>query len=180
MKVVLVTGTVGVGKSTVGFSAARRAADRGVPAGFIDVDELSRYWPAPAGDPFREELVYANLRSLIPNYRASGAALLVLAWVIDDAADLVRLESALDAPVTALRLISPAAVVEARLRSRHQGPAAEGLAWHLDRAPELASIQNALAMPTIDADRPVDSIVDDVLRTVLNAPEHQSGPSATP
>lgn len=164
MKAVLLTGTVGVGKSTVGFAVAERAGDGGVPAGFIDVDQLSRFWPAPASDPFREELIYANLRVIAPNYRTAGASLLVLAWVIEDAADVSRLESALDSPVTVLRLVSPPEVVEARLRDRHQGQAREGLAWHLKRAPELAAIQSHLEVPTIDADRSLDEVVDDVLR----------------
>lgn len=179
MRVVLLTGTVGVGKSTVGFSVAERAGTRGAPAGFVDVDQLSRLWPAPHGDPFREELIYANLRVIAPNYRTAGASLLVLAWVIEDATDVIRLETALEAPVTTLRLVSPPEVVGARLRSRHQGPASAGLEWHLQRAPQLAAIQNALVVPTIDADRPLGEIVDDVLRTTIDIPSSGAPPSTT-
>ncbi len=52
MRIGLVTGTVGVGKSTIGFAVAERASDRGIAAAFVDVDELSRFWPAPADDPY--------------------------------------------------------------------------------------------------------------------------------
>lgn len=156
MRVGLVTGTVGVGKTTVGHEVARQAAGGGVPAAFLDLDGLSRLWPAPGGDPFNTELILTNARSLVGNYRAAGAQLLVLAWVVVDAHGLAALADAVGAPVDAVRLTAPAPVVAARLRRRHQGPEADGLAWHLHRAPELAGIQDhALALPTVDAAGPV-------------------------
>jgi len=164
VRVALVTGTVGIGKSTIGYAVAERAAARGVSAAFLDVDGLSRLWPAPAGDPFRIELILTNLRAIAGNYKAAGAELLMLAWVITDADDLTDLEAAVGLPVTAVRLTASGAVVEARLRNRHQGPESNGLAWHLRRAPELAAIQDrGLRLPTIDASGMVDEIADAVL-----------------
>lgn len=169
MRIVLVTGTVGVGKSTVGFAVAERASQAGITAAFLDVDELSRLWPAPENDPFRNELILANLRAVAPNYGAAGASLLVLAWAIDDAEDLVALEETLNTPVTAVRLVSSSTVVETRLKRRHQGPVSNGLAWHLQRAPELAAIQDHLHLPTVDATRAVEEVADEVLRTFAGA-----------
>jgi hypothetical protein len=173
MRIVLVTGTVGVGKSTVGFAVAERAAAGGISAAFLDVDELSRLWPAPDDDPFRDELILANLRAIVPNYESAGASLLVLAWVIEDAADLAVLERTLGSSVTAVRLLCPATVVETRLKNRHRGPASDGLAWHLQRAPELAAIQEHLALPVIDATRTVDEIADAVLEKLADGPAHE-------
>ena len=164
MRVALVTGTVGVGKSTVGFAVAESAAAYGVSTAFLDVDALSRLWPAPAGDPFRTELILTNLSSIVGNYEAAGAELLVLAWVITEAGDLADLETAVGSSVGAVRLVAPRAVVETRLRKRHHGPEADGLAWHLRRGPELASIQdNGLNLPTIDASGAVAEIAAAVL-----------------
>lgn len=166
MRIGLVTGTVGVGKSTIGFAAAERASEGGISAAFLDVDELSRIWPAPANDPFRNELILVNLRAVVPNYESAGASLLVLAWVIEDAEDLAGLEGTLGTSVTAVRLVTSPTVVDARLRNRHQGPASGGLAWHLQRAPELAAIQVHLPLPTIDATKSVDEVADEVLSTL--------------
>ena len=164
MRVALVTGTVGVGKSTVGFAVAESAAAHGVSTAFLDLDALSRLWPAQGGDPFRTELILANLSSIVGNYEAAGAELLVLAWVITEGGDLADLETAVGSPVSAVRLVASGAVVEARLRTRHQGPEANGLAWHLRRAPELAGIQeNGLNLPTIDASGAVAEIAEAVL-----------------
>ena len=165
MRVGLVTGTVGIGKSTVGYAVAERAAARGISAAFLDVDQLSRLWPAPAGDPFRTALILTNLRAITGNYEAAGAALLVLAWVVTEAEDLTALEAAVNGPVTPIRLTASRAVIEARLRRRHQGPESDGLAWHLRRARELVAIQDrGLLMPTIDASGPVNEVADAVLR----------------
>lgn len=164
MRVALVTGTVGVGKSTVGFATAERAAASGVSSAFIDVDQLSRLWPAPDDDPFRTQLILANLTSIVGNYRAAGAELLVLAWVITEPGDLAKLEAAVDSPVEPLRLVAPAPVVEARLRRRHQGPETDGLAWHLRRAPELVEIQErGLDVVTIGASGSALDTADAVL-----------------
>lgn len=39
----IVTGTVGIGKSTTGYAVAERAAAQGRPAAFLDVDELTEH-----------------------------------------------------------------------------------------------------------------------------------------
>ena len=166
VRVVLVTGTVGVGKSTVGHALAERAAQREVSAAFLDVDELSRLWPAPAGDPFRTGLILTNLRAITGNYEAAGASLLVLAWAIQDAEDLTRLEAAVGAPVMAIRLCAPAAVIDERLQQRHQGAESDGLAWHIRRAPELLAIQDhgLSGLPTVGAVGQVAEVADAVLQ----------------
>jgi adenylylsulfate kinase len=169
MRIGLVTGTVGVGKSTIGFAVAERASEAGIMAAFLDLDELSRLWSAPENNPFREELILANLRAVAPNYEAAGASLLVLAWAIEGAEDLVAIEKALNSPVKTVRLVSSPTVVEERLRNRHQGPASNGLAWHLQRAPVLAAIQGHLLVPTVDATKAVEGVADEVLQSLTAA-----------
>ena len=134
---------------------------------FLDVDELSRLWPARAGDPFNTDLILRNLASLVGNYADAGAELLVLAWVVQDTDALVQLEEAVGATVVAIRLCAPASTLEARLRQRHQGAEFDGLAWHLDRAPELVAIQDrGLQLPIIDASGSISETVDAVLGTI--------------
>ena len=118
MRIALVTGTVGIGKSATGYAVAERAASQGRSAAFLDVDELSRLWPASVGDPFNNDLILRNLASLVGNYAAAGAKLLVLAWVVQSTDGLRRLEEAVGTSVVAVRLCAPASTVEARLRQR--------------------------------------------------------------
>ena len=161
MRIALLTGTVGIGKSTTGYAAAERAASQGHSAAFLDVDELSRLWPARAGDPFNTDLILRNLASLVGNYADAGAELLVLAWVVQNTDDLLRLEDAVGASVVAFRLSAATTTVEARLRQRHQGTEFDGLAWHLDRAPELVAIQDrGLRLPIVDAAGSISETAD--------------------
>lgn len=168
MRIALVTGTVGIGKSATGFAVAERAAAQGRSAAFLDVDELPRLWPAPEGDPFNNELILGNLASLVGNYAAAGAELLVLSWVVQSTDALRRLEEAVGTTVVAVRLCAPASIVEARLRKRHQGAEFDGLAWHLERAPELVAIQErGLQLPIIDASGSISDTADTVLTLLV-------------
>jgi len=168
MRIALVTGTVGIGKSATGYAVAERAASQGRSAAFLDVDELSRLWPASVGDPFNNDLILRNLASLVGNDAAAVAKLLVLAWVVQSTDGLRRLEEAVGTSVVAVRLCAPASTVEARLRQRHQGAEFDGLAWHLDRAPELLAIQDrGLHLPIIDASGSISDTADTILTLLV-------------
>lgn len=139
-RTLLITGTVGAGKTTVGTEVALQLSQTGRPAGFIDLDALSRLWPPPPGDPFRVRLALANLSSMVGNFETAGARTLVLARAIQSQDDVAAIERAVGAPVGIVRLVAPRPVIEDRLRKRHVGPAAVELAWHLERAPQLDAI----------------------------------------
>ncbi|MGI9093766.1 MAG: hypothetical protein ACR2FF_10120 [Mycobacteriales bacterium] len=50
----LVTGVVGVGKTSVGAAIADRLDDAGIPGAFVDLDAIRRCWPAPRRTGSRE------------------------------------------------------------------------------------------------------------------------------
>ncbi|WP_240183728.1 hypothetical protein [Leifsonia aquatica] len=87
MECVFVNGTVGVGKSTV---ADAISAAEAAPHAVIDLDAVRRMHPAPVEDVFNHELELRNLRSLAANYREAGARRLILAGVIESAAEVGR------------------------------------------------------------------------------------------
>jgi len=103
LQVVLVTGTVGVGKPTVGFASADMAAAGGTTSALVDLDEMSRLWPAPPDDPFRETLVHASLGAVVRlppwvleqrlRIRHRGPESGGLAWHLGRAPDLVDVQS---------------------------------------------------------------------------------------
>lgn len=139
-------GTVGAGKSTVAEAVARALSDDGVPNAVIDLDWLRLAWPAPAGDPFSQQLALANLTAVVPNFLAEGTKVLILAGVIEEAGDRCRYERALRGnPLLIVRLEAPLAVVHQRLRSRHD-PHDPALDWHLHRAGELQDILQAAGL----------------------------------
>lgn len=137
---VFINGTVGSGKtsSAEALSALEAAAEH--PHAVIDADDVRRFWPAPDGDPFQQELELQNLRALAENYRAAGAVHLIVAGVIEHAADLARYAAALGTErMLVCRLTADPHVLEARLRARHAYDNA-ARDWHLHRAGELGAI----------------------------------------
>ncbi|SDT43448.1 Adenylylsulfate kinase [Friedmanniella luteola] len=165
-RALLLTGTVGVGKTTTADAVGDRLREQGVPHAVVDLDELRRCWPAPAGDPFHTALELRNLAAVARAYRAAGAVRLVLAGVAESRDDRERYAGALGVPLQVVRLLGAAAVVEPRLRARHSDDP-EGLAWHLHRRGELDAVLDAAAVA--DADVRVDglsrgAVADAVLR----------------
>lgn len=163
-RALLLTGTVGVGKSTTADAVGGRLREQGVPHAVVDLDELRRCWPAPADDPFHAALGLANLAAVTRAYRAAGAERLVLAGVAESRDDRDRHVAALEVPLHVVRLVGAAEVVEPRLRARHVGDP-EGLAWHLQRRGELDAVLDAAAVA--DAEVAVDGLDPDAVAAAV-------------
>ncbi|TDD47231.1 hypothetical protein E1286_18320 [Nonomuraea terrae] len=135
----LITGTVGVGKTSAADAAGDLLAGAGVPNAVIDLDWLRRAWPAPPDDPFHGALTLRNLRAVAVNFLAAGAERLVLAGVIESRDERLRHEEALAVPLTVCRVRVALPEVRRRLAARHADDPG-GLDWHLARAGELSAI----------------------------------------
>ncbi|WP_435093705.1 adenylyl-sulfate kinase [Clavibacter michiganensis] len=143
---VILTGTVGAGKTTTMHALGAVLTARGVPHALVDMDAVSLLRPAPRTDPFQQELALRNLGDLARNYREAGARVVVVAAVVEHARDLPSYAAALGSHDPMLvRLTVDADAVRARLDARH-GDYAAALAWHRDRAPELAAIIGAAGL----------------------------------
>ncbi|MGW3761717.1 hypothetical protein [Streptomyces sp. NPDC005131] len=66
-RAILITGTVGAGKTSVAGAAGDLLTGAGVPNAVIDMDWLCRTWPAPADDRFNFALLLRNLRCMVGN-----------------------------------------------------------------------------------------------------------------
>lgn len=163
--VLLITGTVGVGKTTVAEAVGDILVGLGVPHAVIDLDELRRCWPPPAGDRFNDTVELTNLRSVAANYRAAGALRLVLAGVVERRSQRQDYERAVGCAVQVVRLRADPAVLAERLRERHRGDPG-GLGWHLARAPQLSAILEEAVVADVEVEttgQSVGKIASDVL-----------------
>lgn len=151
-RALLVTGTVGVGKTSVADAMGDLLCEAGVPHAVIDLDRLCQSWPAPPDDRFHFRLLLRNLRCVARNYVDTGATRLVLAGVAENRAQRERYAEAVDAELNVCRLRLPLATVRERLAARHHGAPGE-LRWHLDRSGELDGVldEAAVADFTVDA-----------------------------
>lgn len=81
--VLVVTGPVGVGKTTVATEISALLADAGIPHACGDMDGLRDAWPAPPDDRFNTALGLRNLAAIWRNFQAAGAQRLILADVVE-------------------------------------------------------------------------------------------------
>jgi hypothetical protein len=118
--VAVITGPVGVGKSTVLREADALLVAAGVPHASVEIEDLARYWgPHPGRVGTRPDVACRNLAAVCANYRAAGADRFLLTLLMERRSDLRLVRQAIpDARITVVRLHAPAAVIEARVRSR--------------------------------------------------------------
>ncbi|GAA2113092.1 hypothetical protein [Streptomyces synnematoformans] len=164
----LINGTVGVGKTSVAESVGGLLADAGIPNAVIDLDWLRRSWPAPPGDRFNFGVMLRNLRSMADNFRAAGAARLVLAGVIENVDERRLCGDAVGTELSVCRLQVDMSVNHRRLVRRHENEP-EALRWHLARAGELGGILDQAAVDDFSVDattRSVGEVAADVIRKV--------------
>ncbi|MER6502345.1 hypothetical protein ABT218_23940 [Streptomyces sp. NPDC001455] len=163
-RVLLINGTVGVGKTSVAESVGDLLTHAGIPNAVIDLDWLRQSWPTPSEDRFNFGMMLRNLRSIAGNYLAAGADRLVLAGVIENQEDRKLCGDAVGAELSVCRLRAELPVIHQRLTRRHDGEP-EVLRWHLARAGELAGILERAAADdfTVDATtRPVGEVAAEV------------------
>ena len=161
----LLTGTVGVGKTSVAAAVGDQLRERQVANAVVDLDELRRAWPAASGDRFNTTVMLANLSAVAANYVGAGFTTLVLAGVLETAEDRRQHAEAVAVPLTVYRLVADPDAVHRRLRSRHVDDH-DGLAWHLHRSGELATIQDASAVEDVRLDVSAVSVADAASRVL--------------
>lgn len=152
----LISGPVGVGKSTVADEVSSLLSRREVPHTLVDLDVLAATFPRPDDDPFHQQLGLDNLASIWTNARAAGSRNLVIARVVEHATDLDGYRVAVPgAEVVVVQLRASEAVLLERVDRRECG---SGRAWHRARAVELA--------------RQLDDAPGDVIDTTGRAATH--------
>jgi hypothetical protein len=147
----LISGTVGAGKTGAAEAVGSLLEARGVPGALIDLDAIRRSWPSPPDDPFNNAMELRNLAALARNYLDSGTRRLVLSGVLEVPAIRCRYQDAVQVPLVIARLRVDLATIRRRLRRRHDGDRA-ALRWHLHRCGELDGILEAAGIEDVVID----------------------------
>lgn len=166
LQLLVLSGTVGVGKTTIGEQIHDVLSERRIANALFDLDALRYQWPPTSA--WNADLLVEHLAALWPNLARRDVAHLVLAGVMESPADLERIREALPpAAATVVRLIAPPDVRTGRLRDRmHPG---EALDWHLTRTVELDAILDSSTVDMItvnNGDRTPRDVAIDVLEQV--------------
>jgi hypothetical protein len=126
--VLVVTGPVGVGKTTIGWEMTEVLDERSVPFGFYDPDAI-HFRPMQEDDPFNSRVWLAALHTAWPLMAVDR---LIVPVVVEERAAADRLVPGAD--LTIARLTASSTTLDERIRRRELGAA---LDWHLARAREL-------------------------------------------
>lgn len=139
---IIVTGPVGVGKTTVADEMGYALRDAEIPHATIDFDRLRACYPRPAADDrWGNKIGLTNLAAVWKNYRAAGARRLIIATVIERHSDLDGFRDAVPgATILVVRLRATSETLQARVHKRSHG---SGIEWELNRAVELAALMDA-------------------------------------
>jgi hypothetical protein len=148
--VLIVSGPVGVGKSSVAHEMFDQLIDRDIAHAVIDLDAFGISWPYGEGDPYNERTALRNLASVWANYAASGVDRAIIARVVEAKADLAAYEEAIPgAEIQVCRLVASVGVLRERVRRREVGSSYEVL---VRRSVELAE--------SLEESGPTDFVVE--------------------
>jgi chloramphenicol 3-O-phosphotransferase len=163
---VVISGTLGAGKTRVAEELRDLVAERGSRCAVIDLDWLCQLDPSPENDPYNDRLGFANLAAIWPNYTAAGIDYLILARVVEDRGDRKRYLRAMPgASVAIVRVVASSPVRQQRLRQRM--PEGQWLDGHLARTDQLAARLAELSLDdhVVDNDvRPPSEVATEILR----------------
>ena len=90
----VVSGPIGVGKTTVSEEISNLLVDEGVTHTLIDLDVLAETYPRPNDDRYGSRLALKNLSVVWENCRNAGSKNLIIPRVIEKATDLEDIVSA--------------------------------------------------------------------------------------
>jgi gluconate kinase len=146
--VLVLSGSVGSGKSTIGRCVARMLRDGYVPHALVDHEWLAYSWPVPPDDRWNERVAAQNLACIWSNFRSAGAERLIFCRVLEARSLLRNVTGAMPAAAaTVVQLRVPLGLIRQRLSSREPEPE-----WYLDAASALTG--------RLDASDVADFVVD--------------------
>jgi thymidylate kinase len=162
VQVIILTGSMGAGKTTVLGEASDVLSARGVVHAVIDLDDLA---VAGLADDLCTELTYANLAAVWANFARAGVTRLLLAEAIESADELSRIRAAIpDSTVVVCRLTAAVATMQRRLRTREPGMLQETF---VARAAELDEVLVRVALEdfcVVNDGRPVTEVAAELLK----------------
>jgi hypothetical protein len=116
----IITGTMGSGKTTVLGEASDILLSRQIPHAAIDLDALGLRHLPPGGD--NDAVMYRNLQSIYENYTSLGVPRFLLARAMEDRAELELCRGIFSATNTVVcRLTASLETMQQRVKMREAG-----------------------------------------------------------
>ena len=121
--IAVVTGTIGVGKSTVAAAMSELLHERSIRHALIEVDSLGEVYPAPdPKDPYSNDLAMTILEHIWPVYLGARITRAVVTMTLENQQELEDLLTAMDSPpATVVRLTASEETRRQRIQAREFG-----------------------------------------------------------
>jgi tRNA uridine 5-carbamoylmethylation protein Kti12 len=163
--VLVITGPVGVGKTSTASAASWLLSQQGILHACVDLPQISKAFPERRDDRWNEALAHRNLACMWRNFRAIGAQRLILTRVLETRSLIQRIVNAVPgAQVVVVRLRAPLDVVHERIRARER----HHPDWFLAAAEHLVTAMDEQPVEDYLVDNSSLS-VDETAREVLSA-----------
>jgi len=161
VRALVITGSMGSGKTTILGEASDLLSAAGIPHGLIDLDAIAAIG---VPDDVRADLEHRHLAAVYSNFVGAGITRVLLAEAIENRTELEGIARAMPgAELVVCRLIASIDTMEARLRVREPGMLQEQFvrrAGELDRILVHASLEDF----TVSNDRrPVTDVARELL-----------------
>ncbi len=121
--VVVVTGTIGVGKTAIAMTMSELLHESDIRHGLLEVDWLGEVYPAPyPEDPYSTRFAMRNLAAIWPNFLEVGITRAIVTMTLENHQELHDLRRALaSSDLTVVRLEASSEVRAERIRNRELG-----------------------------------------------------------
>jgi adenylylsulfate kinase len=164
LRAILITGTVGVGKTSVLVELGQELELAATPYAIVDLDWLAWLRPSAASGASVQGVLATNLRHIAGSYRGAGVEYLALARAVRRTGEVDAIKAALEpCELTVVRLVASPDVIARRLGGRDSGA---HLVEHLAEATSFAADAEAAGIGDVvieTDDRPVAAIAREAL-----------------
>ena len=162
--VLILSGSLGAGKTTVLGEASDLLTEAGIAHAAIDLDWLTYMYPRH--EAFGQGLMLKNLAAVWPIYAAAGADRLIVARVVESQADMEGYREAIPgAQITVCRLTASVETMRQRLHPREPGMFLEEA---LARSEALAPVLEQAHVEDFSVDNDAGRNITEVAREVLS------------
>jgi hypothetical protein len=164
LPVLLITGTIGSGKTVLAADIGELLEDREPRTAIIDLDWLGWVSSTPHGSNAIDHLILSNLAAVWPNFEATGAGRLVLARTVLDRGLIQRIGEAIGpVSLTIVRMTASPDTIAERLGARDTGAV---LAQHLAEASEFDRVLDELGAEDFQVSndgRPIREVSEEIV-----------------
>lgn len=161
---VLLTGTVGAGKTALATDIGEILTGEALSPAVIDLDWLGWFTQRGGSSVDIEDLIRENLAAIWPNFRTRGATHVVMSRLVHEPEQIAAYRQALsDVDLVVVRVTASAETIQNRLSRRDTGSILEE---HLSEAEKMSSLLDASKVGDFsiaNADRPIRDVTTELL-----------------